>query len=221
MNDEISNENVGLANKIARLVEECGWNQEEFARRADLNRQTVRQILQGGSRNLRNSTISSVARSLGLPVSDLRNLSLEQLLPRMHNLGTAPAAFSPTTAEPRPAPRAFAPIFAETPLSPFDRERADKLLQQAVEPQLRAWIERNLRRASELSDEEIEEILSVQEEAGGHLSRFGVDNFVRALERKRHLIEKVHIIANTEYLDPLEMIIDAIYDKIRPYRDRA
>ncbi len=43
--------NSELAAKIARLVEERGWNQEEFARIARLNRHTVRQILvEGGSR---------------------------------------------------------------------------------------------------------------------------------------------------------------------------
>ena len=56
-----------LANKIARLVEERGWNQEEFARIARLNRHTVRQILHpGGRRRLRNATISACARALGL-----------------------------------------------------------------------------------------------------------------------------------------------------------
>ena len=44
-----------LANKIARLVEERGWNQEDFARISQLNRHTVRQILQklGGGRGHR------------------------------------------------------------------------------------------------------------------------------------------------------------------------
>src|SRR5271166_2541064 len=65
--------NSELAAKIARLVEERGWNQEEFARIARLNRHTVRQILvEGGSRTLRNSTISCCARALGLSVSELR-----------------------------------------------------------------------------------------------------------------------------------------------------
>ena len=68
-----------LANKIARLVEERGWNQEDFARIANLNRQTVRQILQNTERRLRNATISTCARALGLNVSELRNLPLERL----------------------------------------------------------------------------------------------------------------------------------------------
>src|SRR5947209_15400886 len=73
-----------LAVKIARLVEERGWNQEEFARIARLNRHTVRQILlPGGHRRLRNATVSACARALGLSVNDLRTQPLERLLPRM------------------------------------------------------------------------------------------------------------------------------------------
>ena len=56
-----------LANKIARLVEERGWNQEDFARISKLNRHTVRQILHGGpKRQLRNATIGQCAKALGL-----------------------------------------------------------------------------------------------------------------------------------------------------------
>ncbi len=51
-----------LANKIARLVQERGWNQEEFARITRLNRHTVRQILlRGEHRRLRNATIGACA----------------------------------------------------------------------------------------------------------------------------------------------------------------
>ena len=45
MSESPASEAPELANKIARLVEERGWNQEDFARIANLNRQTVRQIL--------------------------------------------------------------------------------------------------------------------------------------------------------------------------------
>src|SRR4051812_50163544 len=69
-----------LANKIARLVEERGWNQEDFARISQLNRHTVRQILHGGpKRKLRNATVSQCAEALGLTVSELRNLPLDQI----------------------------------------------------------------------------------------------------------------------------------------------
>jgi hypothetical protein len=39
-----------LATRIARLVQERGWNQEEFARIARINRHTARQILHPGGR---------------------------------------------------------------------------------------------------------------------------------------------------------------------------
>src|SRR5579885_3828584 len=79
-------DNNDLAHKIARLVEERGWNQEEFARISRLNRHTVRQILLPGEhRRLRNATISACARALGLTVNELRTLPLERLLGRMHN----------------------------------------------------------------------------------------------------------------------------------------
>ena len=54
MNDQIELHLADLAVKIARLVEEHGWNQEDFARNTGLNRQTVRQILRrnGARRSL-------------------------------------------------------------------------------------------------------------------------------------------------------------------------
>jgi transcriptional regulator with XRE-family HTH domain len=124
-----------LATKIARLVEERGWTQEQFAREAGLNRQTVRQILQEGARKLRNTTVLACARALGLPVSDLRTLPLDRLLARMNGQ---------------------APLTAEDPL------RA--LYEKATNPQLLAWIERNPDRARQLTADEIDELLSIPEE---------------------------------------------------------
>jgi transcriptional regulator with XRE-family HTH domain len=84
MSEMPTNPPLDLCAKIARLVEERGWNQEDFARNADLNRLTVRSIFQGGRRKLHNATVSACARALGIGVNDLRNLPLERLLPRMH-----------------------------------------------------------------------------------------------------------------------------------------
>jgi transcriptional regulator with XRE-family HTH domain len=79
-----------LANKIAKLVQEKGWNQEDFSRISNLNRHTVRQILHGGpQRRLRNATVSQCAEALGLTVNELRTLPLDRLLMRMH--GKVPA----------------------------------------------------------------------------------------------------------------------------------
>jgi DNA-binding XRE family transcriptional regulator len=178
-----------LATKIARLVEERGWNQEEFARIADLNRQTVRQILLEGDRKLRNTTVSACARALGLPVNDLRTLPLERLLARMNG---------------------------QAPLAPEDPLRA--LFEKASNPNLLGWIERNPERARQLTAEEIDELLSIADET---LNGIGVEHFIEIIERKRRLIQQVHAIAGTEFLDLLEKLVALMYDKIQPYRDRA
>src|SRR5580700_4019980 len=126
--------NSELAAKIARLVEERGWNQEEFARIARLNRHTVRQILvDGGARTLRNSTISACARALGLSVSELRTTPLDRLLPKMRDS-------QPTNGD----------------------DGVRRLYDQATQPELLSWMERNPDRAGQLSGEEIDELLSLQ-----------------------------------------------------------
>jgi transcriptional regulator with XRE-family HTH domain len=124
-----------LATKIARLVEERGWNQDEFARIADLNRQTVRQILQEGTRKLRNKTVTACARALGLPVNDLRTLPLDRLLARING---------------------------QAPLPPDEPLRI--LYEKAKNPQLLAWIERNPERARQLSADEADELLSIPDD---------------------------------------------------------
>src|SRR6187551_2644331 len=128
---------VELANKIARLVEERGWNQEDFARISKLNRHTIRQILHGGpKRRLRNQTVSQCAEALGLTVSELRNLPLDRLLPRMHG---KPAA---------------------------DDEALKLLKERAALPDLVSWIERNSDRAARLRSEDIQELLGMQAPGG-------------------------------------------------------
>jgi hypothetical protein len=180
-----------LATKIARLVEERGWNQEEFARIARLNRHTARQILRPGShRRLRNATIGACARALGLSVNDLRTQPLERLLPRM--------------AEGHPA---------------NGDDALRRLYEQATQPELLAWLERNPDRARRLSEEEIDELLSLQG-TGGPLTSFGVEGFIQRFERRRNLLHQVNAIAGTEYLDLLEKMVALLYEKVQPNRDR-
>ncbi len=177
-----------LANKIARLVEERGWNQEDFARISQLNRHTVRQILNSGpKRRLRNATVSQCAEALGLTVSELRNLSLERLLPRMH--GKPPA----------------------------DDEALKLLYERAALPDLVSWLERNKDRAAQLLPDEVQELLNLQT-PGGPLEKIGVENFVDLIERRRHILCAVREIANTEYLELLEQLVRLIYDKVKPMR---
>jgi transcriptional regulator with XRE-family HTH domain len=183
---------AGLAAKIARLVEERGWNQEDFARISNLNRQTVRQILQPQTeRKPRNATVSACAKALGLSVNELRSLPLERLLGRVRN---------PRPAEGNPA--------------------LQKLYDQAIQPELLAWLERNAERARGLTAEETDELLS-QQGTGGPLTTLGVEHFVRQIERRRKLIEQVEAIAATEYLGLLEQFIGLLYEKVQPYRDRT
>jgi transcriptional regulator with XRE-family HTH domain len=190
MNEPTPAAPLDLAAKIARLVEEKGWNQEDFANISGLNRQTVRQILQPtGERSLRNSTVAACARALGLSVNDLRTLPLERLLSR---------------------------ITDRTPINGDDR--LNRLVQLATQAELRSWIERNPDRARQLTPEEIDELLALQD--GRALTAFGVESFVMQIERRRSLVEQVRAIANTEFLDLLEQLVGLIYDRVQPGRDR-
>jgi hypothetical protein len=191
MNDQPQNGTDNLAFKIARLVEERGWNQEDFARIAQINRQTAHEILYPTvQRRLRNVTIGRCAQALGLAVNELRNLPLERLLPRMHKARAV-------TAD----------------------EALQHLFERATQPELLAWMERNPDRARQLTTTEIEELLSLQG-TGGPLTPIGVEHYISLLERKRRLVDQVHAIAGTEYLELLEKMVALMYEKIQPYPDR-
>ncbi len=181
-----------LASRIARLVQERGWNMEEFARIARLNRHTIRSILHGGdsTRRLRNATVSACARALSLSVNELRTQPLEKLLPRMRD--TRPSGADPLR----------------------------RLYEEASQPELLAWLDRNADRASKLTPEEMDELLSLQG-TGGPLTSFGVEHFVERLERRRRLLEQVQTVANTEYLDLLEQLVGLLFEKVQPYKDRT
>jgi hypothetical protein len=201
MNHPSSGNGTELAGKIARLVEERGWNQEDFARSSQLNRQTVREILsQNGQRRLRNATISACAKALGLSVSELRDRPLEQLLTRMNQWARHSG----------PAPDK----------SIWPTEQLRRLYEQAAQPEVMAWIERQPDRARQLSGEEIDELLSLQG-TGGPLTSAGIDHFVALIERKRRVVQQVHAIAGTEYLELLERFVALLYEKVQPYGDRT
>ena len=188
MNGQTRDEQEELVAKIARLVEERGWSQEDFVRRSGLHRHTVRAIVHGQvKRRLRKETISRCARSLGLSLHELRSRSLDSLL-----TGTQ------------------------------DKQAASFrtwLYDQATQPELLAWIERNPDRAGRLSRDEVDELLSLQG-TGGPLTSIGVEHFVEILERKRALLERIHAIAGTEYLDLLEQLVALLYEKVQPYPER-
>jgi hypothetical protein len=197
-----------LAGKIARLVEERGWNQKDFARSSQLNLQTVRQILQqNGERKLRNATVSACAKALGLSVSELRDRPLDQLLVRMNQWARNSR------------------VVAQTALSGATQDCLDdghlrRLYEQAAQPEVMAWIERQPDRARQLTGEEIDELLSLQG-TGGPLTAAGVEHFVNLIERKRRVLQQVHAIAGTEYLELLEKFIAILYEKVQPYGGRT
>ncbi len=173
-----------LANKISKLVEERGWNQEDFAKFARLNRHTVRQILNPGlKRRLRNATVSQCAEALGLTVNELRTLPIERLLPRMH--GKPPA----------------------------DEEALKLLHDSATLPEFVAWLARNPERSAAFRGDDITQLLTMQE-ANGPMERLGVEQCVDNIERRRELILKVKMISSTEYLEMVEQIVNLVCDKI-------
>ncbi|MFO0847789.1 MAG: helix-turn-helix transcriptional regulator [Gemmataceae bacterium] len=173
-----------LAYKITKLVEEKGWNQEDFARISNLNRHTVRQILLGGpSRRLRNATVSQCAEALGLTVNELRTLPVEKLLPRMHGKAAA------------------------------DEEALKLLEAQATLPELVSWLERNRDRTTELRPDEAVELLDMQN-PGGPLERLGVEHCVDLIERRRALLAQVRSLTGTEYFECLERIVGLMAEKV-------
>lgn len=176
-----------LAAKIARLVEERGWNQEDFARIANLNRHTVREIMKsnGDGRRLRNATISQCAAALGLQVNELRNTSLERLLPRMHG-------------------------------KPPEKEHggARKLAEQATSKELLEWLREHPERAAQITDEEADDLLA-QDGPGKGIVQLGAEHWVELVERRRRILRRVHAIATTGYIDLLEPLVNLMFEKIQ------
>jgi hypothetical protein len=191
MESRTVSDTADLANKIARLVEERGWNQEEFARITRLNRHTVRQILLSGDRRLRNATTSACARALGLSVNDLRTLPLEQLLPRVR---AADAAGNGSDSRRR-------------------------LREEATHPELLAWVEDNPERARRLTTDEVNELLALQG-SGAAITFAGVDGFVERMERRRALVNRVIAIAGSKHFDLLEEFVALLYEKVQPPPER-
>ena len=177
-----------LAAKIARLVEERGWNQEDFARIADLNRHTVREILKsnGEGRRLRNATISQCAAALGLQVNELRNMPLERLLPRMHG--------KPPTE---------------------DLGGVKKLTEAGASKELIDWLQSHPERAALVTSEEADDLLT-QDGPGKGIAQLGPEHFIELVERRRRILRRVHAIATTGYIDLLEPLVNLMFEKLQP-----
>ncbi len=166
-----------IAQKIARLIAERGWNQEDFARISRLNRHTVRNILHGGGRRrLRNATISRCAEALGLSVSELRDLPLERLLARWRGRHAA----------------------AE--------ENLQLLRNYATDPQLRQWLETHPKQAAELDRWQIEELLAAQGR-DGRIASCGIENVIDCLQRRRRIAELLRSVQNPRLLELIEELL--------------
>ena len=61
----------------------------------------------------------------------------------------------------------------------------------------------------------VDELLALQDSREA-LNAFGVEGFVKRLERRRRLTQQVHTLAGTEYLDLLEQLVGLLYEKVRP-----
>ena len=96
---------------------------------------------------------------------------------------------------------------------------AQRVYEEATQPELLAWLQGNGERAQKLTEEERDELLSLQG-TGGPLTAAGVESFVQLIERKRRMAEKMAVIAGTEHIDQLEQFINDLHEKIQPYRDR-
>jgi transcriptional regulator with XRE-family HTH domain len=136
MNGHLCDQSMGLSGKIAGLVRERGWSQKEFALRAGLSRQTVREILeQTCRRRLRNRTIFGCARALDMCVAQLRE---DDHMPVPHS------------ADER---RRFA--IGE-----------DLRYDMATQPQVKQWLEEQGTETARYTQDEIGELLSMQGTGG-------------------------------------------------------
>jgi len=98
-------------------------------------------------------------------------------------------------------------------------EQRRRMFEQAMQPEVRHWLEQNPERAAALVADELDELISLQG-VGGPLTAFGVAEFVERIERRRRLVQKVVAVAGTEYVDLLESVVDLLFEKVQPYRDR-
>jgi lambda repressor-like predicted transcriptional regulator len=190
MNGHFCDSDASLSGRIAALVRERGWCQKEFARRAGLSVQTVREILERSCpRRLRNRTIFGCAQALGISVAELRGDNGAHSKDAANGNGRS--------------------LLEE-----------DLRYDLATQPQVKEWLQNQRTEATQYSREEIGELLSIQG-TGGPLTVDGLAAARRLVERKRELIQRVHVIAGTEYLGLLESVVSWLFQRIQPYASEA
>ena len=154
-----------------------------------LNRQTVRLFQQPRKRGLHNATVSACAKALGLSVNELQ------------------ARLSNTCCRTCIARRRSA------------RRRSIPLYDRATQPEVLTWITAEPPAHRQLTDLEVNELLSLQG-TGGPLTTIGVEHYVGLIERKRKLLGRVHAVAGTEYLNLLEQLVELLYEKVQAYPEK-
>jgi hypothetical protein len=92
-----------------------------------------------------------------------------------------------------------------------DRKRR---FEEATQPELAVWLAANPSRAAQLTEIEMDELLSLQG-TGGPLTAEGMEYFAGLIERRRKLHRQVDAIAGTEFLALLEQMIQSVYDQIQ------
>lgn len=160
---------ISIQDKISSLVKERGWNQEEFARITRLNRHTIRKILLGPAFKLRNATIESCARALGISVHDLHHRPLDSLLSQIRQS-----------------------------MIPDLGRHFQRLQDQTYQPDLKSWIERNPERARTLSSKDADELVLFQKSGNFNTSSLEafilrLERKRRLLEKINHLKSSRHL----------------------------
>lgn len=103
-------------------------------------------------------------------------------------------------------------------LSSLILARGTKTLDLAEQPALQTWIRENPERAASFSPDELEELAS-HFGTGGSLTAEGVEHYARVIERRRALLYKVSILAQTAYLDLLEELVESLYRRVQVERE--
>ncbi len=173
----IEDTNESIQKKIATLVEERGWNQEEFARTTRLNRHTIRKILLGPAFKLRNATIESCARALGISVHDLHIRTTDALVVLLRQSSLVEQG-----------------------------KHFQRLQDQTFQPDLKLWVERYPERARTLSSRDVDDLILFQKAGNFNTSSLEafvirLERKRRILEKLSHLKNSKHLEMLEQMID--------------------
>lgn len=92
--------------------------------------------------------------------------------------------------------------------------------ERMMQPTLTAWLEFYSDRAAQLTDEEIDELYSLNG-VGGPLTTTGIEHFVDRIERRRALVEKIAVLSGTDLFGTLEVLVDQMLAQVQPFAGRT